>query len=231
MDRLKPFLLTTTSLVLFASLYTPVSSQIITTQPPVSSQIITTQPPSNTVTVLNAPVVVTPTAGQPTAISPNIIPGPPPVSPNIIPGQPPVSPNIIPGEPPSSTVRVLNAPLPVITPLAVFTCNGPSLAGAFTGVVAGTDSGVPFSEFLFVTINGNGSLTTMAVLGTPGNVAQTVNGTGLLSIFDATNCFALATVEGKKFVLNFSDGGKMILLATPFDPNVQAAGVLRRSGT
>ena len=220
MDRLKPLLLTTTSLVLFASLCTPVSSQIITTQTPVSSQIITTQPPANDVTVLNGPRVVTPTAGQPTAISPNIIPG-----------EPPVSPNIIPGEPPSSGVRVLNAPLPVVTSTAVFTCNGQSLAGEFSGVVAGTEIGTPFSEFLFVTINGNGSLTTLAVLGTPGNVAQKVNGTGLWSIFDATNCFALATVEGKKFVLNFSDGGNMILLSTPFDPNVQAAGVLRRSGT
>ena len=74
MDRLKPFLLTAISLVLFASFCTPVSSQIITTQPP-----------SNTVTILNGPRAVPPTAGQPTAISPNIIPGKDPVSPNIIP--------------------------------------------------------------------------------------------------------------------------------------------------
>jgi hypothetical protein len=215
MDRLKPFLLTTTSLVLFAGLFTPVSSQIITTQIPVSSQIITTQPPANDVTVLNGPRIVTPTAGQPTAISPNIIPG-----------APPVSPNIIPGEPPSSGVRVLNAPLEVVTSTAVFTCNPLNLAGEFSGVVAGTDTGTPYSEFLFVTVNGNGTLTTFEVLGEPGNVAQKVNGTGSWSIFDATNCFLLATVEGKKF-----DGGNMILLSTPFDPNVQAAGVLRRSGT
>ena len=92
MDRLKPFLLTTTSLVLFAGLFTPVGSQISTTQPP-----------SRPVTILNDPRVVTPTAGQPTAISPNIIPGKPPVSPNIIP----------PGKPPSSGVRVLNPPTAV----------------------------------------------------------------------------------------------------------------------
>ena len=61
MDRLKPFLLTAISLVLFASLCTPVSSQIITTQPS-----------SNTVTVINGPRVVPSTAGRPTAISPNI---------------------------------------------------------------------------------------------------------------------------------------------------------------
>jgi hypothetical protein len=121
--------------------------------------------------------------------------------------------------------------LEVVTSTAVFTCNPLNLAGEFSGVVAGTDTGTPYSEFLFVTVNGNGTLTTFEVLGEPGNVAQKVNGTGLWSIFDATNCFLLATVEGKKFVLNFSDGGNMILLSTPFDPNVQAAGVLRRSGT
>lgn len=97
MGRLKPFLLTTTSLVLFAGLFTPVSSQIITRQPTSSNG-----------TVLNAPLrIVTPTAGQPTAISPNIIPGQPPVSPNII------------GQPPSGNVRVLSTPLRVVTPTAV----------------------------------------------------------------------------------------------------------------
>jgi hypothetical protein len=121
--------------------------------------------------------------------------------------------------------------LEVVTSTAVFTCNALNLAGAFSGVVAGTDTGTPYSEFLFLTVNGNGTLTTFEVLGEPGNVAQKVNGTGSWSIFDATNCFLLATVEGKKFVLNFADGGNMILLSTPFDPNVQAAGVLRRSGT
>ena len=204
MDCLKPFLLTAISLVLFASLCTSVSSQIITTQPS-----------SNTVTVLNGPRAVPPTAGQPTAISPNIIPGKDPVSPNIIP----------PGKPPVSPQASIVAPN-----LAVFTCNGQSLAGAFSGGIAGTEIGTPFSEFLFVTINGDGSLTTFEVLGTPGNVAQTVNGKGSWSIFDATNCFALATVAGKKFVFNFADGGNMILFSTPFDPNVQATGFLRRSG-
>ena len=80
MDRLKPFLLTTTSLVLFAGLFTPVSSQIIIGQPPsgnvrvlsaplpvvtptgvppsVSPQVITTQPLSSNVTVLNEPLPV-----------------------------------------------------------------------------------------------------------------------------------------------------------------------------
>jgi len=94
MDHLKPFLLTTTSLVLFASLYTPVSSQIITRQGSSSNG-----------TILTAPLqVVQPTAGQPTAISPNIIPGQAPVSPNII------------GQAPSSNGTVLDSPLRVVTP-------------------------------------------------------------------------------------------------------------------
>ncbi|MGV7229331.1 MAG: hypothetical protein ACQ9IQ_11785 [Nitrospirales bacterium] len=97
MIPLKPFLLTATSLVLFAGLFTPVSSQIITRQPP-----------SGNVTVLSAPSrVATPFTA------------PPPVSPNIIPGQPPVSPNIIPRQPTSriqNNVRDLNSPLRIVTP-------------------------------------------------------------------------------------------------------------------
>jgi hypothetical protein len=97
MNRLKPFLLTTTSLILFAGFFTPVSSQIITRQPT-----------SGNVRVLSAPPrVATPFTA------------PPPVSPNIIPGQPPVSPNIIPRQPTSgiqNNVRDLNSPLRIVTP-------------------------------------------------------------------------------------------------------------------
>ena len=122
----------------------------------------------------------------------------------------------------------------ILVPLhahAAFTCTLQGLAGAFSGVVAGTDTGTPFSEFLFVTLNSNGTFTTFEVVGEPGNVAQTISGTGTWSIFDATNCFAVAFVGGSKFVLNFADDGDMILFSSPFDPNLQAAGVLRRSGT
>ena len=142
MDRLKPFLLTTTSLVLFAGLLTPVSSQTITTQLP-----------SSTLTVRNGSQVVTPTAGQPTAISPNIIPGKAPVSPNIIgsppataggqptaispniiPGKAPVSPNII-GSPPSSNVRVG-------TPAALFISKGKNSASASADILGCTDPNI-----------------------------------------------------------------------------------------
>jgi hypothetical protein len=115
MDRLKPFLLSTTSLVLFTGLFTPVSSQIIigqsksgnvevlsapsrfatpfTAPPPVSPNIIPRQPPSGNVTVLSAPLrVTTPTAAPPS-----------------------VSPQVITTQPLSSNVTVLNDPLRVET--------------------------------------------------------------------------------------------------------------------
>jgi hypothetical protein len=62
MDRLKPFLLTTTSLVLFAGLFTPVSSQMIIGQPP-----------SGNVSVLSAPLQVATPTGVPPSVSPQVI--------------------------------------------------------------------------------------------------------------------------------------------------------------
>ena len=119
---------------------------------------------------------------------------------------------------------------------ATFTCTAPSLAGDFSGVVAGKNRRVPFSEFMFVTFYGDGTLATFEVKGEPGNVAQILSGTGTWRIFDMPNCFAFATVvdNGSQvpnfFVANFSDEGHMILFSTPFDPSVQAAGVLWREG-
>ena len=113
---------------------------------------------------------------------------------------------------------------------ATFTCTTESLAGSFIGVVAGTDSGEPYSEFLFVAM-GVGTIATFEVVGEPGAPSQNVAGTGTWSIFDADNCFATALVEGSQFVFNFADDGDMIFFSSPNDPNLQAAGVLWRSGS
>ena len=124
MIPLKPFLLTATSLVLFAGLFTPVSSQIITRQPP-----------SGNVTVLSAPSRVATPFTAPPPVSPNIIPRQPTsriqnnvrdlnsplriVTPT---GAPPsVSPQAITTQPASLNVTVLNDPLPVETPTGVRT--------------------------------------------------------------------------------------------------------------
>jgi hypothetical protein len=117
MGRLKPFLLTTTSLVLFAGLFTPVSSQIIIGQPP-----------SGNVRVLSAPLPVATPFTAPPPVSQNIIGQPPSgnvrvlsaplqvVTPTGVP--PSVSPQVITTQPPSSNVTVLNVPLPVETQTA-----------------------------------------------------------------------------------------------------------------
>ena len=49
----------------------------------------------------------------------------------------------------------------ILVPLnvnAAFTCDGPTLAGSYSGVVAGTDSGTPFSAFVFLDLLSNGTL-------------------------------------------------------------------------
>ena len=112
-----------------------------------------------------------------------------------------------------------------------FTCDVATLAGVFSGVVTGTDTGAPYSEFMFVGVNEDGTVETFEVRGEPGHEADVVTGIGAWSFFDTTNCFALATVGGHYFIFNFADAGDMILFSTPVDPNLQAAGVLRRSGT
>ena len=49
----------------------------------------------------------------------------------------------------------------ILAPLnahAAFTCDGATLAGSYSGVVAGTDSGTPFSSFVFLDLLSNGTL-------------------------------------------------------------------------
>lgn len=121
MDPLKPFLLTTAGLILFAGLFTPVSSQIITRQPT-----------SGNVKVLSAPSPVATPFSAPPPVSPNIIPSQPTsgiqnnvrdlsaplrvVTPT---GAPPsLSPLAITTQPPSINATVLNDPLPVETQTA-----------------------------------------------------------------------------------------------------------------
>ena len=77
MNRLKPFLLTTTCLILFAGLVTPVSSQIIIGQP-LSSNVRVLSPPLQEVTPTTAPPPVSPNIiGQPPSSNLGVLLGPP----------------------------------------------------------------------------------------------------------------------------------------------------------
>ena len=45
-----------------------------------------------------------------------------------------------------------------------FTCDGPTLAGSFSGVVEGQRNGLPYSAFLFLTVLSNGTLDVLSIL-------------------------------------------------------------------
>ena len=49
-----------------------------------------------------------------------------------------------------------------------FTCDGPSLAGSYSGVVEGKRNNVPYSAFLFLTVLRNGTLDVLSIFGEPG---------------------------------------------------------------
>jgi hypothetical protein len=125
----------------------------------------------------------------------------------------------------------------ILVPLnanAGFPCLGASLAGAYSGVVAGTDSGTAFSSFVFLTLFSNGTLDVLSIFGEPGVPWQQAKGPGTWSFFFTTDgfCIILATTPGEgSYIASFSDDANSIQLSTPNDPHVQAAGVLRRSGT
>ena len=117
---------------------------------------------------------------------------------------------------------------------AAFTCDGATLAGSYSGVVAGTDSGTPFSSFVFLDLLNNGTLQLLSVFGEPGLPWQQEAGAGIWSFFFTTDgfCILLAALPGGgSYIASFSDDANSIQLSTPNDPQVQAAGGLRRSGT
>ena len=74
----------------------------------------------------------------------------------------------------------------ILVPLnahAAFTCDGATLAGSYSGVVAGTDSGTPFSSFVFLDLLSNGTLQLLSVFGEPGLPWQQAAGGRHLVIF------------------------------------------------
>jgi len=113
-------------------------------------------------------------------------------------------------------------------------CTGATVAGTYSGVVAGTDSGTAFSSFLFLTLLSNGTLEVFSVFGEPGLPFQQESATGTWTFFFTTEgfCIIRATLSGGgAFLANFAESGNSIQLSTPNDPTVQAAGVLRRAGS
>jgi hypothetical protein len=117
---------------------------------------------------------------------------------------------------------------------APFTCEGPSLAGSFSGVVEGQRNGLPYSAFLFLDLLSNGTLDVLSIFGEPGVSWQQEAGAGTWTPFFTTDgfCIIMATVPGgTSFLASFTESGDSIQLSTPNDPNVQAAGGLRRSGS
>ena len=108
---------------------------------------------------------------------------------------------------------------------AAFTCDGATLAGAYSGVMAGTDLGTAFSSFLFVTLFSNGNLNFLDIFGEPGLPWQQEQGAGTWSLFFTTDGFCIILVSipgGGAFIANFADDANSIQMSTPNDPNVQA---------
>ena len=118
---------------------------------------------------------------------------------------------------------------------AAFTCDGATVAGAFSGNLVGVDdSGTPFSSFLFLTVFSDGTFDILSLFSEPGLAWQELRGTGVWTPFFTTDgfCIILATIPGGgSYIANITDDANSIQLSTPNDPNVQAAGGLRRSGT
>ena len=115
-----------------------------------------------------------------------------------------------------------------------FTCDGPSLAGSYSGVVEGKRNSVPYSAFLFLTVVSNGTLDVLSIFGEPGAPWQQEAGAGTWTPFFTTDgfCIIMATVPGgTSFLASFTESGDAIQLSTPNDPQVQAAGGLRRAGS
>ena len=113
-------------------------------------------------------------------------------------------------------------------------CDGPSLAGSYSGVVEGKRNSVPYSAFLFLTVLRNGTLDVLSIFGEPGVPWQQEAGAGTWTPFFTTDgfCIIMATVPGgTSFLASFTESGDAIQLSTPNDPHVQAAGGLRRSGS
>ena len=125
----------------------------------------------------------------------------------------------------------------ILVPLnanAAFTCDGPTLAGAFSGVLAGTDTGVPFSSFLFLTFLSNGTLDLLTIFNEPGIPWQQAQVSGTWSFFFTTQgfCIILVDIPGVgSFIASFSDDAKSVQISSPNSASIQAAGVLRLSGT
>ena len=125
----------------------------------------------------------------------------------------------------------------ILVPLnanAAFTCDGATVAGSFSGVVAGTDSGIPFSAFVFLDLLSNGNLDLLSIFGEPGVPWQQESGPGTWTPFFSTDgfCIILAAIPGGgSYIASIIDDANSIQLSTPNDPHVQAAGGLRRAGT
>ena len=131
---------------------------------------------------------------------------------------------------------LLGLVLLILVPLNAdaFTCDGATLAGSYAGVAAGTDSGTAFSAFLFLDLLSNGTLTLLSIFGEPGVPWQQQQGAGTWAPFFTTQglCIILANLPGGgAYIASITDDANAIQVSTPNDPNVQAAGGLRRSGT
>ena len=125
----------------------------------------------------------------------------------------------------------------ILVPLkahAAFNCDGATLAGSFAGTLAGTVGSLPTSGFAFLTLASNGTLTYLEIFSEPGVPWQQDQGAGTWTPFFTTQgfCIIMLTIPGgTSFIANIADDANSIQLSTPNDPNVQAAGSFRRSGT
>ena len=119
---------------------------------------------------------------------------------------------------------------------AAFTCDGATVAGAFSGQLVGADdSGTPFSSFLFLTVFSDGTFDILSLFSEPGLAWQQLQGTGVWTPFFTTDgfCIVMLTVPGVEafaFLGNIADNANSIQLSSPNNPNFQAGGMLQRSG-